>query len=146
MSSADELPEYWHKVRPQHGHIQGSGQGGQGGQEDVLTQREKKQGAWYLESISTLVRSTLFPTFTIIPPVGLSLLRYSCPMTIKLSQTLSNDDRAAIKTAAGDLLPDAVQLLKDLTGIDTTNPPSLNYSQIAYVLDKFLLSKGYEVE
>ncbi|KAG8755298.1 hypothetical protein FRC11_006150 [Ceratobasidium sp. 423] len=65
---------------------------------------------------------------------------------IAAAQTLSDNDRAAIKAAAEDLLPDAVQLLKDLTNIDTTNPPGLNYPQIASVLDNFLSSKGYEVE
>ncbi|CAE6526946.1 unnamed protein product [Rhizoctonia solani] len=62
------------------------------------------------------------------------------------AQTLSDSDRAAIKAAAEDLLPDAVKLLKDLTDIDTTNPPGLNYPQIASVLDSFLVSKGYQVE
>ncbi|KAF8754636.1 Peptidase dimerization domain [Rhizoctonia solani] len=67
-------------------------------------------------------------------------------MTISLSHTLTDNDRAAIKTAAENLLPEAIQLLKDLTNIDTTNPPGLNYPQIASVLDDFLSSKGYDVE
>ncbi|KAF8714450.1 Peptidase dimerization domain, partial [Rhizoctonia solani] len=67
-------------------------------------------------------------------------------MTISLSHTLTDNDRAAIKTAAENLLPEAIQLLKDLTNIDTTNPPGLNYPQIASVLDDFLSSKGYHVE
>ncbi|GAB1522828.1 hypothetical protein RhiTH_005952 [Rhizoctonia solani] len=67
-------------------------------------------------------------------------------MTISLAHTLTDNDRAAIKTAAENLLPEAIQLLKDLTNIDTTNPPGLNYPQIASVLDDFLSSKGYDVE
>ncbi|CAE6386033.1 unnamed protein product [Rhizoctonia solani] len=67
-------------------------------------------------------------------------------MVMTLAQTLSDGDRAAIKTAAEALLPEAVQLLKDLSDIDTTNPPGLNYPQIASVLDEFLSSKGYNVE
>lgn len=59
---------------------------------------------------------------------------------------LSQSDRTAIKAAAAELLPDAVQLLKDLTDIDTSNPPGLNYPEIASVLDRFLFSKGYDVE
>ncbi|CAE6458124.1 unnamed protein product [Rhizoctonia solani] len=61
-------------------------------------------------------------------------------------QSLSDSDREAIKAATEGLLPDAIQLLKDLTDIDTTNPPGLNYPQIASVLDNFLTSKGYQVE
>lgn len=61
-------------------------------------------------------------------------------------QVLSAADRAAIKTAAEQLLPDAVQLLKDLVDVDTSNPPGLNYPEVASVLDKFLASKGYSVE
>ncbi|QRW20973.1 amidohydrolase family protein [Rhizoctonia solani] len=67
-------------------------------------------------------------------------------MTISLAHTLTDNDRAAIKTAAENLLPEAIQLLKDLTNIDTTNPPGLNYPRIASVLDDFLSSKGYDVE
>ncbi|CEL62063.1 putative metallohydrolase YodQ OS=Bacillus subtilis (strain 168) GN=yodQ PE=3 SV=1 [Rhizoctonia solani AG-1 IB] len=62
------------------------------------------------------------------------------------AQTLSDKDRATIKAAAEDLLPEAVELLKCLTDIDTTNPPGLNYPRIASVLDEFLTSKGYKVE
>ncbi|CAE6350087.1 unnamed protein product [Rhizoctonia solani] len=62
------------------------------------------------------------------------------------AQTLSDKDRATIKAAAEDLLPEAVELLKCLTDIDTTNPPGLNYPRIASILDEFLTSKGYKVE
>ncbi|KAF8600124.1 succinyl-diaminopimelate desuccinylase [Ceratobasidium sp. AG-I] len=61
-------------------------------------------------------------------------------------QVLSAADRAAIKAAAEQLLPDAIQLLKDLVDVDTSNPPGLNYPEVASVLDKFLSSKGYLVE
>ncbi|CAE6511283.1 unnamed protein product [Rhizoctonia solani] len=67
-------------------------------------------------------------------------------MTSGPVQALSDSDRAAIKAASKGLLPDAEQLLKELTNIDTTNPPGLNYPKIASVLDDFLSSKGYEVE
>ncbi|KAG9128146.1 hypothetical protein FRC07_004258 [Ceratobasidium sp. 392] len=70
-------------------------------------------------------------------------------MTIPLlvdSEALSAEERQAIKAAVVELLPDAVELLKTLTDIDTSNPPGLNYPVIASVLDRFLTSKGYEVE
>ncbi|QRV93460.1 Gly-Xaa carboxypeptidase [Ceratobasidium sp. AG-Ba] len=59
---------------------------------------------------------------------------------------LSAEQRLAIKAAATELLPEAIELLKALTDIDTSNPPGLNYPVIASVLDTFLSSKGYEVE
>ncbi|CAE6477939.1 unnamed protein product [Rhizoctonia solani] len=81
------------------------------------------------------------------PPLSLRTIHPLYPMTITtLAQTLSDTERVAIKAATEDLLSEAVQLLKDLTDIDTTNPPGLNYPQIASVLDKFLSSKGYEVK
>jgi acetylornithine deacetylase/succinyl-diaminopimelate desuccinylase-like protein len=67
-------------------------------------------------------------------------------MPISHTQRLSDSDRAAIKAAAIELLADAIQFLKDLTDINTSNPPGLNYPEIASVLDKFLSSKGYDVE
>ncbi|KAL5633864.1 hypothetical protein ACGC1H_005900 [Rhizoctonia solani] len=67
-------------------------------------------------------------------------------MTSGPVQALSDSDRAAIKAAAESLLPDAERLLIDLINIDTTNPPGLNYPQIASVLGNFLSLKGYEVE
>jgi hypothetical protein len=67
-------------------------------------------------------------------------------ISVASSQSLSAHGRAAIKAAAKELLPDAVELLKDIVDIDTSNPPGLNYPEIASVLDRFLSSKGYEVE
>ncbi|QRV78673.1 Gly-Xaa carboxypeptidase [Ceratobasidium sp. AG-Ba] len=59
---------------------------------------------------------------------------------------LSAEQRLTIKAAATELLPEAIELLKALTDIDTSNPPGLNYPVIASVLDTFLSSKGYQVE
>ncbi|KAH8925597.1 succinyl-diaminopimelate desuccinylase [Atractiella rhizophila] len=58
--------------------------------------------------------------------------------------SLSVAQREAIKQASHAVLDDCVDFLKDLISIDTTNPPGLNYPQIAELIASKLSQLGYD--
>ncbi|KAJ6623552.1 acetylornithine deacetylase [Mycena sp. CBHHK59/15] len=60
--------------------------------------------------------------------------------------TLSISQRAALHQASKDLLQEATQFLQQLIRIDTTNPPGLNYREIAVLIKDKLQVLDYDTE